>query len=89
MTVRPKRKRRRGTGAQTTPERRETPAPPLTREQWDRLQAEAMNEAVRVAKEDGERQARRAHELGRAHPGERIGAGELVDLLLRERGRDV
>lgn len=56
---------------------------------WQMEQVLAMAEAVRVAQEDGERQARRAHALGRAHPGEQVGAGELVDLLLRERGRDV
>ena len=55
------------------------------RARWRIGQAQAMAEAVRVAKIDGERQARRAHELGRAHPGERLGAGELVDMLLRER----
>ena len=48
----------------------------------------AMAEAVRVATEDGAREARLDHERGRRHPGERLGAGELVELLLRERGRE-
>lgn len=64
-------------------------AEPDSRKRWELEQALGMAELVRVAKEDGEAQARRAHELGRAHPGERLGAGELVDLLLRERGGDV
>lgn len=55
------------------------------RTRWRMEQALAMAEAVRVAKEDGERQARSAHEQGREHPGERIGAGELVDMLHKER----
>ena len=57
------------------------------KKRWQMEQALMMAEAVRIAKEDGERQARRAHELGLAHPGERIGAGELVDILHREQGR--
>jgi hypothetical protein len=54
------------------------------RERWRLEQAAAMAEAVRLATEDGERQARRAHELGLAHPGERVGAGELLDILRRD-----
>lgn len=60
-------------------------AEPDRRKRWEMEQALAIAEMVRLAKEDGERQAREAHELGRRYPGERIGAGELVDILMRQR----
>jgi hypothetical protein len=62
------------------------PAAPLetAREKWDREQHERMAALVAAELADGERKARRAHELGLAHPGERLGAGELLDLLRRD-----
>lgn len=44
----------------------------------------AMAEAVRLAKVEGEAQARRAHEQGRAHPGQCIGPTELLRMLGRD-----
>lgn len=52
-----------------------------SRRAWRRGQAEAMNELVRIATEDGEREARRAHEQGRRARSETLGAGEFLDSL--------
>ena len=57
------------------------------KKRWELEQKIAMAEAVRLATEDGKRQAERDYELARRHPGERLGAGELVDLLMRNNPR--
>ena len=54
------------------------------RARWRIGQAEAMAEAVRVAKQDGERRARRCHELGMRAPSETIGPSELLRMLGRD-----
>jgi len=45
----------------------------------------AMAELVRMAKADGEAQARRDHALWKRTPSQSIGCGELLDILRRDR----
>jgi hypothetical protein len=60
---------------------------PDPKKRWQMEQALAMDEAVRVAKIEGERQARMDRELGLGAPSERIGAGEFVDILQQDKQR--
>ena len=92
--------RRRGKGTRAAPKKRARIAGTSVRAQvaavlveqdprkrWQMEQHLAIKEMIRVAKVEGEAQARRDWELGRRTPSETMGVGEFVDLLLQHKQR--